>query len=60
MAVSVELNVMGGGAQSATCPHEDLAFLGEGGRASYYRCRLCGAGVVEDRGRFWVLRPAVL
>jgi len=40
------------------CAHEELAYLGEGGRASYYRCRTCGAGVVEDRGRYWVLRSA--
>lgn len=38
------------------CDHAELAYLGHGGNASYYRCRACGAAVIEQRGRTWTLR----
>ena len=46
-----------GGIDRRTCRHPELAYLGKGGRAAYYRCRACGAGVIDEGGRFWVLRP---
>ncbi len=38
------------------CDHRELAYLGEGGTVSYYRCRRCGKAVIEERSRRWVLR----
>jgi len=38
------------------CLHEDLAYLGAGGRAKYYRCQVCGAGIIASNGRVWLLR----
>jgi len=42
----------------ADCDHRDLAYLGAGGTVSYYRCRLCGKAVIEERGRRWMIRNA--
>jgi hypothetical protein len=56
MGIDVATGPPVSGLDSGTCIHEDLAYLGEGGNAAYYRCRVCGAGVIEQRGRFWVLR----
>jgi len=38
------------------CDHRELAYLGVGGTVSYYRCRTCGAAVIQERNRRWVLR----
>jgi hypothetical protein len=40
----------------ADCDHRNLAYLGAGGTVSYYRCRLCGKAVIEERRRRWVIR----
>jgi len=38
------------------CLHEDFEYLGAGGRAKYYRCQVCGAGIIASNGRVWLLR----
>ncbi|MEK6810529.1 MAG: hypothetical protein AABX36_04860 [Candidatus Thermoplasmatota archaeon] len=40
----------------AACLHEDLVYLGAGGHAKYYRCQVCGAGIIASNGRVWFLR----
>jgi len=40
----------------ADCDHRDLAYIGAGGSVSYYRCRVCGKAVIEERSRRWVIR----
>ena len=37
------------------CEHRELAYLGAGGSVSYYRCRICGTAVIQERNRRWVL-----
>ena len=39
-----------------TCEHRELAYLGAGGSVSYYRCRVCGTAVIQERSRRWVIR----
>jgi len=55
MGIAVESGPRSDGQTPKSCAHGDLVFLGEGGNAMYYRCRICGAGVIEQRGRLWVL-----
>jgi len=38
-----------------SCDHRELAYLGAGRSVSYYRCRVCGTGVIQERSRRWVL-----
>ena len=38
------------------CEHRELAYLGAGGSVSYYRCRICGTAVIQERSRRWVIR----
>ena len=38
------------------CDHRELAYLGAGGNVSYYRCRICGTAVIQERNRRWMLR----
>ncbi len=40
------------------CAHSAKEYLGRDGSAAFYRCRDCGAVLIEDRGRLWWLRPA--
>ncbi|TLZ65214.1 MAG: hypothetical protein E6K13_00080 [Methanobacteriota archaeon] len=56
MGIDIESGLPLRGRDLGACAHPDLLYLGEGGNAMYYRCRTCGAGVIEQRGRLWVLR----
>lgn len=38
------------------CDHPDVAFLGRGGSALYYRCVGCGTALIVQGGGLWALR----
>ena len=38
------------------CRHQDLEFIGEGGTAAYDRRATCRRTVIDQGGRFWILR----
>ncbi|MCJ2531477.1 MAG: hypothetical protein LN413_04080 [Candidatus Thermoplasmatota archaeon] len=41
----------------ALCAHEDVEFLGEdSSRNRYSRCRACGAILIHDNVKVWVIR----
>ena len=37
------------------CDHTDLEELGQEGQAVYYRCRSCGAVLVAQGNRVWLI-----
>jgi len=46
-----------GVAPSGDCDHDDTEELGWGGSALYLRCTSCGAALIRQAERTWMLRP---
>ena len=40
------------------CPHDTTVYLGSGGGVVYRVCENCGAAIVSQSGRLFLVRPA--